>query len=131
VTKEQLSPKAQTTPAADNLLRDAVALHAACGSRNPDEQTAVLANLTADALRQLLQQAPISDRSQRVVIGRYLDDTPDDLLAQAETALSQHLLLPSHIQVTRSKNMAKLRRWPLLTQFLQVIIHPPPIFNHG
>jgi RNA polymerase sigma factor (sigma-70 family) len=82
-------------------------------------ETAVLTDLTTDSLRQLLQQAPISDRSRRVVIGRYLDETADDLLAEIESELSDNQVLPSHIQVTRSKNIAKLRCWSLLVQFLQ------------
>jgi RNA polymerase sigma factor (sigma-70 family) len=82
-------------------------------------ETAVLTDLTADSLRQLLQHAPISGRSRRVVVGRYLDETADDLLAKAESSLSDQQVLPSHIQVTRSKNIAKLRRWPLLITFLQ------------
>lgn len=82
-------------------------------------ETAVLTDLTADSLRHLLQYAPISDRSRRVVVGRYLDETADDLLAEAESNLSEQQVLPSHIQVTRSKNIAKLRRWSLLITFLQ------------
>lgn len=71
----------------------------------------VLNQLTEQSLRQLLLQAPISDRSRRVIIGRYLDDLPDEVLAQQESALSQTEVLPSHIQVTRAKNIAKLREW--------------------
>lgn len=84
---------------------------------NPE--TAALITLTAVSLRDLLQQAPISERSRRLVIGRYLDNLTDETLAQTESQLSDNLLLPSHVQVTRAKNIAKLRQWPLLARFLQ------------
>jgi len=54
-----------------------------------------------------------------VVIGRYLDDSDDETLARAESELAGSDVLPSHVQVTRAKNIAKLRQWPLLTQFLE------------
>ena len=84
---------------------------------NPEIET--LESLTAVSLRRLLHQAPISDRSRRVVIGRYLDDLDDATLAQTESQLISTSILPSHVQVTRSKNISKLRQWPLLRQFLQ------------
>lgn len=82
---------------------------------NPELET--LAALTAVSLRNLLQQSPMSDRSRRVVIGRYLDDQNDDILAQVESQLAGETVLPSHVQVTRSKNISKLRQWPLLRHF--------------
>jgi RNA polymerase sigma factor (sigma-70 family) len=82
-------------------------------------ETAVLQTLTAVSLRQLLQQAPISDRSRRVVIGRYLDDLPDEHLAEIEGNLANQEVLASHVQVTRAKNIVKLRQWPALGQFLR------------
>ncbi len=84
-------------------------------------ETAVLHSLTAHSLRQLLRQAPISDRSRRVVIGRYLDDLPDEHLAITEGNLANQEVLSSHVQVTRAKNIAKLRQWPMLGQFLQEV----------
>jgi len=85
----------------------------------PDHvESAVLGEITAVSLRQLLAQAPISDRSRRVVIGRYLDNNDDETLALTESELANSEVLPSHIQVTRAKNIAKLRQWPLLAQFL-------------
>lgn len=81
-------------------------------------ESEVLGEITAVSLRQLLTQAPISDRSRRVVIGRYLDDANDETLALTESELSNSEVLPSHVQVTRAKNIAKLRQWPLLAQFL-------------
>lgn len=83
---------------------------------HPELETA--ASLTAGSLRQLLQQSPMSDRSRRVVIGRYLDDRNDDSLAQTESELANDDVRPSHVQVTRSKNISKLRQWPLLRRFL-------------
>jgi RNA polymerase sigma-70 factor (ECF subfamily) len=74
-------------------------------------ETAVVTELTAVSLRQTLQQSPMSERSQRVVIGRYLDELPDEQLAQVESDLAGSPVAPSHIQVTRAKNIAKLRRW--------------------
>lgn len=68
------------------------------------------------ALYEALRSAPISSRSRRVVIGRYLENLPDEPLAEKESELLGQGVLPSHIQVTRSKNLAKLRNWePLLT----------------
>ncbi len=84
---------------------------------HPEMET--LATLTTASLRRLLQQAPISERSRRVVIGRFLDEQEDEGLAQTESRLAGEEVLPSHVQVTRSKNISKLRQWPLLRQFLQ------------
>lgn len=78
----------------------------------------VVDQLTEEALRLLLEHAPISDRSRRVVIGRFLDDVDDETLSQHEAALSGNDILPSHIQVTRSKNIYKLKSWPQLRHFL-------------
>ncbi len=83
--------------------------------KSPDEEaidSVMLANL-----RQLLKQAPISQRSRRVVLGRYFDDVPDELLAQSESQLTNKTVRPSHIQVTRAKNIVKLRDWDQLTAF--------------
>lgn len=74
----------------------------------------VLEGLTAVSLRQILQKSPMSDRSQRVVIGRYLDNLPDEQLSRTETDLANKAVAPSHIQVTRAKNIAKLRQWDYL-----------------
>lgn len=85
------------------------------------EKQPILEQMTTDALRALLEGAPISDRSRRVVNGRYLDNLPDDHLAQVETDLddSDSDVEPRHIQVTRSKNISKLKNWPQLRDFLQ------------
>ncbi len=61
----------------------------------------------------------LSARSQRVVIGRYFADTADEALAQAESRLADQPVLPSHIQVTRAKNLAKLRADPGLMEQLR------------
>ncbi|MCA9958291.1 MAG: RNA polymerase sigma factor [Chloroflexota bacterium] len=84
----------------------------------PSPEKSALNKLTLESLRRLLAQAPISERSHRVVSGRYLDDLPDEQLAAHETELSGSEIRPSHIQVTRTKNMSKLRRWDLLQNFL-------------
>ena len=67
------------------------------------------ANIQFSNLRTLLEHAPMSDRSRRVVIGRYLDELPDERLAQIESRLAEQTVLPSHIQVTRTKDIARLR----------------------
>lgn len=85
----------------------------------PSPEKITLNKITLDDLRRLLEQAPISDRSRRVVIGRYLDNQPDEQLASSETDLSGSEVHPSHVQVTRTKNMAKLRQWELLRTFLE------------
>lgn len=56
-----------------------------------------------------LHEAGLSERSRRVVIGRFLDEQTDEALAAEESRLSGETIRPSHIQVTRSKNLAKLR----------------------
>ena len=84
---------------------------------NPEIETA--ASLTTESLRQLLNTSPMSDRSRRVVIGRYLDERDDESLAQTESDLADDEIRPSHVQVTRSKNISKLKQWPLLQQFLE------------
>lgn len=81
-------------------------------------EQSVLATLQTEELRALLLQSPMSERSQRVVIGRYLDGTPDEELAEREVNLAGKTVLPSHIQVTRAKNIAKLRQWERLRDYL-------------
>ena len=79
----------------------------------------VLADLNLVQLRALLQNSPMSERSRRVVIGRYLDDVADEALATTESELAQQDVRPSHVQVTRSKNLSKLKKWDLLRDLLQ------------
>ncbi|MEM7129695.1 MAG: sigma-70 family RNA polymerase sigma factor [Chloroflexota bacterium] len=71
-----------------------------------------------ESIRQGLRRSPISERSFRVVVGRYLDDVPDEALAERESQDSHQTVLPSHIQVTRSRNLSKLRKWEHLETFL-------------
>ena len=78
----------------------------------------VLAEMTLADLRSLLLHSPMSDRSQRVVIGRYLDDSDDESLALVESNLAEKEVLPNHIQVTRPKNIAKLKKWDALCEAL-------------
>ncbi len=66
----------------------------------------------------LIAIAPISERSRRVVLGRYQHDLTDEELAAEECRLLGREVRPSHIQVTRSKDIAKLRDWEPL-QLLQ------------
>ncbi len=70
-----------------------------------------------DDLLALISQAPISDRSRRVVLGRYLSGIPDEQLAREESRRVGRSVLPSHVQVTRSKNISKLRNWKPLQAF--------------
>jgi hypothetical protein len=56
-----------------------------------------------------IEQGPLSERSRRVVIGRYFREQADEALAQAESQQTGQPVLASHIQVTRAKNIAKLR----------------------
>jgi RNA polymerase sigma factor (sigma-70 family) len=90
----------------------------ASSRQNPSPERAVLSELSLENLRSLLLQSPMSDRSRRVVIGRYLDDLEDESLAQTESDLAKKEVLPSHIQVTRSKNIAKLKTWDALREIL-------------
>ncbi|MEM8535357.1 MAG: sigma-70 family RNA polymerase sigma factor [Chloroflexota bacterium] len=60
-------------------------------------------------LHTVITEGPLSERSQRVVLGRYFDEQTDETLAQRESSQSGKTVLPSHIQVTRAKNLAKLR----------------------
>jgi RNA polymerase sigma factor (sigma-70 family) len=86
----------------------------------PSPESIVVKELRLDELQNLLNQSPISERSRRVVLGRYVADEPDEDLAETEAKLSGQTVLPSHIQVTRSKNLSKLRDWaPLRTYFEQ------------
>jgi DNA-directed RNA polymerase specialized sigma24 family protein len=73
---------------------------------------------SAGSIRQLLRQAPISERSFRTVAGRYLDNVSDEELAKQESERSGQALLPSHLQITRAKNLSKLRAWDHLSRFL-------------
>ncbi len=83
-------------------------------TRPPEQITTETISLRE--LHTLLSHAPISPRSRRVVIGRYLEDKTDEALSQIESEIAGREIRPSHIQVTRSKNMTKLRGWePLLT----------------
>ncbi len=58
----------------------------------------------------MIEHGPLSDRSRRVVRGRYFEEQPDEVLARTESDRSGQPVLPSHIQVTRAKNLAALRR---------------------
>lgn len=83
-------------------------------------------SLAVVQLRERLERAiatgGLSDRSQRVVRGRYFADRSDEDLAAAERDLGAAGVLPSHIQVTRAKNLAKLRADPALREELQALL---------
>lgn len=109
---DSLRRRARLTFAAEDELATAVD-QAATDELSLEEQ--ITAAVTESELYTVIHNAPISDRSRRVVIGRYLQDLPDEVLAETESELAEKTVLPSHIQVTRAKNMAKLRTWqPLL-----------------
>jgi RNA polymerase sigma factor (sigma-70 family) len=85
----------------------------------PPLETTALDRISLAELRAMIQRAPISARSARVVVGRYVDNQPDEILAKAESRLSARPVLPSHVQVTRTKDIAKLRAWAPLWEFLR------------
>jgi RNA polymerase sigma factor (sigma-70 family) len=76
---------------------------------SPTPEVVALENLGQAELRRFISQAPISERSRRVILG-LLDDIPDERLAQAESGQSGRPVRPSHVQVTRSKDIADLRK---------------------
>lgn len=80
----------------------------------PAPEQAVGTQALAQDVRELLKHAPISERSYRVIKGRFLDEVSDEEIASAESKLANREVLPYHIQVTRSKNISKLRKWELL-----------------
>jgi RNA polymerase sigma factor (sigma-70 family) len=69
-----------------------------------------------------IEHGPLSDRSRRVVLGRFFAEQPDEMLANQERALTGDDTLPSHIQVTRAKNLAKLRQQPSFLEQLRVFV---------
>jgi RNA polymerase sigma factor (sigma-70 family) len=73
-------------------------------------------------LNDLIRHGPLSERSQRVVIGRYFEEQTDEVLARAETERAGQTVLPSHIQVTRAKNLAALRRDHGLVERLRELV---------
>jgi RNA polymerase sigma factor (sigma-70 family) len=98
----------------DELRRPALARRAALPADEAGAPTTPPIELNESAdLRSMLvaaiAAAPLSERSRRVVLGRFFEEQVDEALAQAESALSDQPVLPSHVQVTRAKNLAKLR----------------------
>jgi RNA polymerase sigma factor (sigma-70 family) len=73
-------------------------------------------------LMHAIEKGPLSDRSRRVVLGRFFAEQPDEILAKQEQALIGDEILPSHIQVTRAKNLAKLRQQPNLLEQLRMFM---------
>jgi RNA polymerase sigma factor (sigma-70 family) len=87
------------------------------GESSPESQ--VTAESIQDDLYGLIGRAPISDRSRRVVLGRYQDDASDETLARSESETAGQPVLPSHIQVTRAKDIARLRAWQPLQLWME------------
>ena len=73
-------------------------------------------------LLDVVQRGPLSARSRRVVLGRYFQEQTDEELALAENAGDEQRVLPSHIQVTRAKDLAALRRDPALLNQLRDLL---------
>jgi RNA polymerase sigma factor (sigma-70 family) len=71
-----------------------------------------------------IEHGPLSERSRRVVLGRYFDEQPDEALARTESELVGQEVLPSHIQVTRAKNLSKLRGDTALLARLRELLEP-------
>jgi RNA polymerase sigma factor (sigma-70 family) len=71
-----------------------------------------------------IEHGPLSERSRRVVLGRYFGEQPDEALAQVESGLAGQEVLPSHIQVTRAKNLSKLRGDTALLARLRELLEP-------
>jgi RNA polymerase sigma factor (sigma-70 family) len=114
----------------DELRRPEHARRAALPDSDDHGPAFVAPPVTApsDDLRALLlaaiEHGPLSDRSRRVVLGRYFGEQPDEALAQTESALAGQEVLPSHIQVTRAKNLSKLRSDAALLARLRELLEP-------
>lgn len=75
-----------------------------------------------DTLQRALDAGPLSERSRRVVAGRYFAEQSDEALARAESQPGEPPVLPSHVQVTRAKNLAKLRGDTALVAHLRELL---------
>jgi len=95
--------------------------HSAMLAAPPD--TSPDADLRATLLT-AIERGPLSDRSRRVVVGRYFNEQPDEALARAESDLAGQAVLPCHIQVTRAKNLSKLRGDAALLERLRELLEP-------
>ena len=119
VAIDELRRQKRLLPMADDDDHDPDEVAAPPLPGTPGIDIDVLDRINLAELRALIERAPISERSARVVLGRYFDNLPDEILAQKESALSGKTVLPSHVQVTRTKDIARLRSWPALRAFLQ------------
>lgn len=113
---DALRRRSRLTFAAEDELETVLA---GTAEKLPSLEEHMTTETTLADLYAVLQSAPISERSRRVVIGRYLQALADEPLAEAESKLVGKPVLPSHIQVTRAKNMAKLRTWEPLLALLE------------
>jgi RNA polymerase sigma factor (sigma-70 family) len=91
--------------------------HAAVQADGPPADGDLRATLLA-----AIEHGPLSDRSRRVVLGRFFQEQHDEALAQAESAIAGQPVLPSHVQVTRAKNLAKLRGNAALVERLRELV---------
>ena len=98
-----------------NALRDEVGIEP---FDPPAPEPAGIGKIDAAILREIIDAAPISERSHRVVTGRYWDHENDSDLAAKEIEHSDDEVRPSHIQVTRSRNIRKLRHHAPLQAFI-------------
>jgi DNA-directed RNA polymerase specialized sigma24 family protein len=118
VAIDELRRQRRLLPMAEDDDHDEVT--AAPPTGTPGFEAAVLDQLNLAEFRALIVRAPISERSVRVVVGRFFDNLPDEVLARNESALSGQQVLPSHVQVTRTKDIARLRSWEALRTFLNI-----------
>lgn len=114
---DELRQRKRLLPLGDDEADEAPGLSLA-DPQTPLETEAV-SHLDTHDLQQLIERAPISERSRRVVVGRYFADAPDEVLAHTESNLSGQTVLPSHVQVTRTKDIARLRAWQPLLDWLK------------
>lgn len=68
------------------------------------------------AILDLLATAPISDRSRYVILAKYLLQISDEEISQALSQREGEPIKPSHVQVTRAKNIKKITQNAILRQ---------------
>jgi len=68
------------------------------------------------AILDLLTAAPISDRSRYVILAKYLLQMSDEEISQALSQREGETIKPSHVQVTRAKNIKKITQDAALRQ---------------
>lgn len=68
------------------------------------------------AILDLLATAPISDRSRYVILAKYLLQLTDEEISHALSQREGETIKPSHVQVTRAKNIKKITQNAALRQ---------------